>query len=404
MARKPFIPHKMLAQVLLTLCVFPSCNLKMKTMGMYGEKEVLEPKSIPTEIRMANGALDIENKVFHKCHRMSVADVDLLIRHPCFITLMHLNLCGANLGKPGLERLMPVLDKLPHLKTLNLQSNNIDREELKVLAPHLEKIATRLETFSLANSSMNGLNFQIIESALQRMVRLKDLDFYISGMGDEGMVILAKAMESMPFLTKLNLRGNYLTHKVIIDLTRALKLPHLEVLILRENDILGPNYDKRVDVNPYQRIVMDNRDVKEVFTPDQRDEMRTLTDPNEGAPLLADAIAHLHKLKEIDLGAMQLSHVGMLHLAHAFRSCPDLEILGLNVNILGNKGAQHVAEALLHLPKLTALKISRNDIGDGGAKALTVALAKLPKLRILEIENYLISGEVYRAIMETQRR
>lgn len=153
---------------------------------------------------------------------------------------------------------------LEHLKTLNLQSNKLKTDSMKILAqskylPALKNLilfenqfdhtsidamrdAPWLPQLTMLELSSNGLEEEGVETLLtiDRFDQLQDLGLELNNIRDEGCEVLAQST-NLTTLTNLDLSQNsiglYGNNEGIAALSQSVGFPNLESLTLNENHI-----------------------------------------------------------------------------------------------------------------------------------------------------------------------
>ena len=106
-------------------------------------------------------------------------------------------------------------------------------------------------------------------------------------------------------------------------------------------------------------------------------------------------------LTEVYLDYNRFGQDGMVALAQALPTLPNLTLLNLGVNQIGDVGAAALAKTLRNgaLPVLTALLLYENMIGDAGLEALVSAAgSRLSCLRILQVGQNRIGNAGMRSL------
>jgi Ran GTPase-activating protein (RanGAP) involved in mRNA processing and transport len=126
----------------------------------------------------------------------------------------------------------------------------------------------------------------------------------------------------------------------------------------------------------------------------------------DGAIDLAKALTFIPTLKSLHLGHNPLGEgkekKGILALAKAFESMPNLTDINLNNTNLGRKGAEAIAKVLPSMMNLTSLFLSENKFSDNGMIALAGGFKSMPKqsVKFLELEDVKIGDSGAKAIAE----
>lgn len=156
--------------------------------------------------------------------------------------LIDLNLENCGLSSDGLEILIPTLERVRHLKFLNLGGNEIGHEATRILDRYSSRIPS-LSHFTLRNNRLGSDGIQMIIrlpvfNEKDQYKHLESLDFDTTALGDEGASKLSLTFLRLPVLKFLYLRGNGIGNQGVLKLSSGIKfLKSLEFLALSENQI-----------------------------------------------------------------------------------------------------------------------------------------------------------------------
>jgi hypothetical protein len=204
----------------------------------------------------------------------------------------------------------------------------------------------------------NSINTIIF--GLERNIPLKEITIDLSGIGDGGAMLLAKALKTHQKLTKLFITKNNIGAEGANAIAEALKKnTALTILYMYNNDI-----------------------------------------GDEGATALAEALITNTTLATLSINENNIGAKGTNAIAEALKKNTALTTLYMYGNDIGDEGATALAEALITNTTLATLFIKKNNIGAKGAKAIAEALKKNTALTELYMFDNDIGDEGATALAE----
>ena len=249
------------------------------------------------------------------------------------------------------------LHYLPQITLLNLSGVYMGDKECRLLAESL-KFVRKLQVLNLSSNRL-GQGITELAKHLFNVPHLTELDLRDTQMGEKEVTAVARSLESISKLKKLDLSLNPLGQGITELATHLPSVPHLTEVDLWETQ-------------------MGEKDVTAV----------------------ARSLQSISKLKKLDLSFNPLGQ-GITELATHLPSVPHLTNLNLMDTQMGEKEVTAVARALKDLPELERLVLSHNPLCRGVSE-LTQHLSSIPELRYLELDDVKMTkkeaSELYAAV------
>ena len=264
----------------------------------------------------------LENVVLNKCSEQIMTN----LREVLFVTSLvqlsvthtdKLETASPEMSKSIWKKCFEQAFQLPHLRGLNFNNNNIgsaftevpeslrQRKTLTLtklnlrsckLAPEnlitlscIVRGATQLQTLDLSyNEQLNGMMYKIfgddVESTKLKILRLRN-----TGLTDQSLAQLP--LQKFPDLLELDLHGNKFGTDGVKEMARSLeKVPRLERLDL------GPNSPTRMSI--FLDTGLLDSELPRIKTPDETEHLKA-----EGVEAVLKQLQHLKKLQHLELNA-----------------------------------------------------------------------------------------------------
>jgi Ran GTPase-activating protein (RanGAP) involved in mRNA processing and transport len=283
--------------------------------------------------------------------------------------------------------LVPVLEKMTQLRSLNLIGNTLGPDGAKELDSVLLKMTqlTHFVTDRVSEVTLGKMTqlqqltlvgtWEAEASALKQITHLKQLYFMGNyDIQDESELFLA--LGEMVQLQELWLNDNGFGSE---DLASALgKLTQLQKLGLGVSYIIDEAAEGLPPaVEPALQWMLEHRQA----------EWNVNFIGAQGATALASALSNMMELKELYLYGNYIGDEGIAVLAPVFGRMAKLQKLSLGWNRIGDEGAAVLAPVLGRMTQLLKLDLSENNIGIAGAAALAPVLALMTKLQRLNLSG-----------------
>ncbi|NRB11415.1 MAG: hypothetical protein HRU35_07410 [Rickettsiaceae bacterium] len=209
-------------------------SLKISTRKKPSEEEkqslgnfLLKCKSLK-KIKLDINSLDSKNSI--KIFRSLPKDIEV----------MELSNNNLAFDKSNLKEIF----KFQKLKCLTLNSNNLSKESIKLLATNIHKLSD-LEELSITNNEIQDESFIYLLKGILKLQQLKYLSVSNNKIGDESILKLRQNLENNKKLNKLCLSNNGITKEslgvLFVNLRYISNIEYLDVSnnSFSENDIRG---------------------------------------------------------------------------------------------------------------------------------------------------------------------
>jgi len=345
----------------------------------------------------------------------------------CNRTLTALRLASTGIGGAGACAIVEALERNSSLRELDIGDNMIGDKFTSRIAEVV--VHSRLETLGLQNSAISEAGANELATALAGdAAPIQHLNLSVNGCGDEGIVALARALQSNTTLVSLDIEDNAicdvgatalaqgLTHNVALEkldlhnngigpagakaLGRALAAnASLKTLMLTFNQVADDGAyhlaESLKSNSALETLSLASNDIGPdgadwlSFALETNNTLRTLLLSDNsvgslGAASLADALSLNSSLETLYLSFNEIGTLGTKRLANGLKRNSALRDLGLGVNSMGDSGAKEMATLLRSSTTLESLDVTYNDIGSEGYAALETAMQRnttLLKLR-----------------------
>ena len=323
-------------------------------------KNLLPLLTAPRDIAIWRSVTDAleGNSIESVIHRINFTD-----------NLHSLELRGINLTAKCAAFIAESLHHSPNLHELCLSFNPL-HSGVSDLVKNLHH-TPRLTILELDYVKMGEKECAALAASLQYLNKLEKLDMASNALG-HGIIELAKNLNSVPNLTKLNLSDTNMGEDEASALARALKdVPELSVLDMADNAQGHGIIELAKNLNSVPNLTQLN-----------------LSDTNMGkdeASALARALKNVPELSDLNMTFNALGH-GIIELAKNLNSVPNLTQLDLSDTNMGEDEASALARALKDVPELSDLNLGWNPLGRG-VRDLVQHLSSVPKLKYLSLNG-----------------
>ncbi|VEU21331.1 DEKNAAC102754 [Brettanomyces naardenensis] len=236
----------------------------------------------------------------------------------------------------SLTEFFAVIERLPHLRVLNLSDNAFGQDTIEVLEGFVSK-SKYIEHLIISNNGLGPFSGARLGKALYRMAKLRD------------------ASEEKD--------KNVRSLKTFWCGRNRLESGSSELLAL------GLRANKNLkEIRLYQNGIR----------------------PNGIARLIFHGLSHLHDLEVLDLDDNTFTWPGSVALADSLSKWPELKELNVNDCLLKARGCVKLLEKLAEFSdksKLETLKMQYNELDDSSLKLLVALLPNLKNHSILELNG-----------------
>ena len=241
----------------------------------------------------------------------------------------------------GISGLAKHLRNVPHLEWLCLNDTQMGEEEVTALARSLQTV-TQLSKLDLSNNPL-GHGISELAKHLHSVPHLKELYLNDTQMGEEEVTALAHSLKNVTQLSKLHLSNNPLGHG-ISELAKHLhNVPHLKEFYVIDTQ-MG---EEEVTVLAHSLKNMTQLSKLSLYNP-----------LGHG---ISEFARHLHsvpQLKKLHLYVTQMGEEKVTALALVLVYVPDLKLLSLDKNLL-NRGVTELIKCLRSSPQLPGLCLTQ---------------------------------------------
>ena len=269
------------------------------------------------------------------------------------------------------------LQHVPRLSELGLCGVGMGNQECQLLATAL-KYVNQLRLLRLSSNPL-GHGISGLAKHLRNVPHLEVLWLNVTQIGEEEVTALARSLQNVTQLSKLNLSNNPLGHG-ISELAKHLhSVPHLKELYLNDTQMAE------------EEVIALAHSLKNVT---QLSKLHLSNNPlGHGISELAKHLHNVPHLKEFYLIDTQMGEEEVTVLAHSLKNMTQLSKLSLSYNPLGH-GISEFAKHLHSVPQLKKLHLYVTQMGEEKVTALALALVYVPDLKLLSLDKNLLNRGV----------
>lgn len=294
------------------------------------------------------------------------------------VSLELLDMRNCRLGDKGMAALKKDVFHLQKLRAIDFSKNDFTADGLRLFCNSLLN-SNGIRAVRIHENNIGPNGGLILSVFLERLEFLEIINVSYCGLGDVGIVTLAKALQSKT-MTKMNLRCNNVTMKGSLQLFQSLenskRLNHFE---------FGEN-----------KVGILHRQMGDSAT-------AFSFDPTED---VSEAFAKMlmscrESIEHLGLWNCGIGYTSILDDPMVFSKLSELTELVLQENQLEDNHAATLGECLPSLKNLQSLMLRSNNIGPTGARKLTNGIERCPSLRSIFLDRNKISNfEVLTEIVE----
>ena len=278
------------------------------------------------------------------------------------------------------SELLSILYNLRHLTRLAelvLSGVGMGNQECQLLATAL-KYVNQLRLLRLSSNPL-GHGISALAKHLRNVPHLEWLCLNDTQMGEEEVTSLARSLQNVTQLSKLDLSNNPLGHG-ISELAKHLhSVPHLKELYLNDTQ-MGE-----------EEVTCLAHSLKNVT---QLSKLHLSNNPlGHGISELAKHLHNVPHLKEFYVIDTQMGEEEVTVLAHSLKNMTQLSKLSLSYNPLGH-GISEFARHLHSVPQLKKLHLYVTQMGEEKVTALALVLVYVPDLKLLLLDKNLLNRGV----------
>ena len=338
-------------------------------------RQIIEPKSLISAPKSSRQEPDHVSQNHDVCSSLHLTEKtsDQTLTH----SLSYLR--EIKISDPTSE-LLSILYNLRHLTRLAelvLSGVGMGNQECQLLATAL-KYVNQLRLLRLSSNPL-GHGISGLAKHLRNVPHLEWLCLNDTQMGEEEVTSLARSLQNVTQLSKLDLSNNPLGHG-ISELAKHLhSVPHLKELYLNDTQ-MGE-----------EEVTALAHSLKNVT---QLSKLHLSNNPlGHGISELAKHLHNVPHLKEFYVIDTQMGEEEVTVLAHSLKNMTHLSKLSLSYNPLGH-GISEFARHLHSVPQLKKLHLYVTQMGEEKVTALALVLVYVPDLKLLSLDRNLLNRGV----------
>ncbi|XP_035684547.1 nucleotide-binding oligomerization domain-containing protein 2-like isoform X2 [Branchiostoma floridae] len=253
-------------------------------------------------------------------------------------------------------KLIPLLQNVPHVQTLNLRKTGLTPESLQSLGGILPKLV-KLERLDLSgNENIGDTDMRVPSEEFK--INLTFLNLRKSGLGDLFVKSLAAVLHNLHRLVDIDLSDN------------KIGLAGLEPFSVIQHPVAS-----------LKKVSLYDNKIGDVC-------MRSL----------ASVLHHLSCLEDLNLSYNNIGSEGMEPFAAIEQPVASLKVLNLCKNKIGDVCMRSLASVLHHLSCVEDLNLSYNNIGNEGLEPFAAIQQPVANLKVLDLSNNKIGDVCMRSL------
>lgn len=326
------------------------------------------------------------------------------------VSLELLEMRNCRLGDKGMEALKNDIFHLQKLRAVDFSKNNFTVDGLRLFCNSLLN-SNGIRALRIHENIIGPDGGLILSIFLQRLEFLEIINVCYCGLGDVGIVALAKALQSKA-MKKMNLRHNNVTMKGSLQLFQSLedskRINHFE---FGDNEVGILHKQTGYSAMPVsfdQPEYVSEAFAKMLLSCKESMEHLGLWNCGIGNTSILDnpkVFSELSELTEVILQENELEDKHATTLGECLPSLDNLLSLMLRSNNIGAKGARKLINGIGRCPSLRSIFLDRNKINDFEVltEIVEVATKSLGNLQVLDISYNFNMLEVVREDLKYER-
>ncbi|XP_075139693.1 NACHT, LRR and PYD domains-containing protein 12-like [Leptodactylus fuscus] len=298
-----------------------------------------------------------------------------------------LDLKACSIGPEGLERLVPGLHNLQHLR---LAGNGLPDTCCTQLASVIRNNQS-LKRLGLSGNRLSGPHFSDLMAALSSPAcRIEDIELAGNGLPDTCCTQLASVIRNNQSLKRLGLSGNRLSGPHFSDLMAALSSPACRI----EDIELAGNGLPDTCCTQLASVIRNNQSLKRLGLSGNR-----LSGPHF-SDLMAALSSPACRIEDIDLASNDLPDTSCTQLASVIRNNQSLKRLGLSYNRLSGPHFSDLMAALSSPAcRIEDIELASNNLPDTCCTQLASVIRNNQSLKRLGLSGNRLSGPHFSDLM-----
>jgi Ran GTPase-activating protein (RanGAP) involved in mRNA processing and transport len=288
-------------------------------------------------------------------------------------SLMVLNIDNNKLGSKGVKYLTCLLKNSISLESLSLNNNNMLSKGVKYLY-HSLKCSSNLSSLSLNYNNIDSQGCDYLVSIIRSHESLKELFLESNNLCDEGGIKLFKTLKEFSKLQQLSIAYNSLTGNTASSIGEYLFGNESLISLNLSNNDFSENF---VEIS---YSLSENSQLKEL-------NLDSSKLSNEGLEKLCSKLKENQTLNRLYLNSNEITDENIINIVDLISNSSTITHLFLSNNYITNEGAKLLAQEIINHKSLIHLKLNSNYISDEGGDLMLFAIYNNSSIRKFNIEN-----------------
>ena len=283
------------------------------------------------------------------------------------------------------------------LQELDISKNMLQTNGIKLIAKVLQGIVTLTKLYINENCISDDAADDIA-AVIHSNTQLQEFDVSKNTFQVLGTTRIATALQSVSTLTKLYINNNNITSESADDIAAVICCNiQLQEFNISENKLQATGViiiaKALQSISTLKKLYISNNIYigKNAYTEGALSELKNTTE--KAAYSFAEAVSHNTKLQEIDFSENYLPTTGIVKIMQVLQSIFTVNKLYIINNNITEEAADDFAAALAFNTQLQELDISRNNLQTQGTIKIAKALQGIFTLKILHISNNNIADD-----------
>ena len=290
---------------------------------------------------------------------------------------------GGSITAEGVKHFLTIPNSLlQHIQYLAFSSNNLDRRGCELLAKGVQRMPC-LERLDLRWNQGIGCGGAVQLVSSLHSSKLRELVMYRTGISDPDFDCLARYIHSTTSLEELEIGENEISVESIDSLCRALSA-NSSMRILDMN---------RCHLTTSHCVCLGQLLRHPIHCQIEKLYLGGCGLTSDGVGEVVSGLSDNHSLRELVLRGNKIGSEGAVAVATMLKTNSSLERLSLGGCGIGSSGGVELGAALERNKTLRYLQLSGNELGDDGVRGLSAGLENNSSLEELRLNGDMSLGE-----------
>ena len=313
------------------------------------------------------------------------------------VTLTKLYINENGISDNAADDIAAVIHSNTQLQEFNISKNIFEVLGIMTIATALQSVSTLTKLY-INNNNITSESADDIAAVICCNTHLQEFDISENKLQATGVIIIAKALQSIATLKKFYISNNIYIDKnaytegALSDIENTTEKAAYSFAEAVSHNVKLQEINFSENYFPATGIVKIMQVLQSIFTINKL-YVININITEEAADDFAAALAFNTQLQELDISRNNLQTQGTIKIAKAIQGIFTLKILRISNNNIADDAADSIAAALSHNYQLEVFTISRNYVGAPGMIKIARGLQQISTLQRLYINRNRITDE-----------